>query len=187
MRLFISIDIEPTPELKAIQAPFAELEGVRLVPSEQVHVTLQFLDEQPAERLSAITDAIDAAIESVRVEPFTLSLAGYGVFPDREYITVIWAAIEQGTTQLNRLNEAIEFEMSALGIEPEDRAFVPHATIARMDHAASKTTVQSLIETTTETHTQRVTAVELLESTRTGDGPKYDRRYARRLKSATAG
>ncbi len=187
MRLFISVNIEPSSELDALQAPFADLAGIRLIPPEQVHVTLQFLDEQPAERLSAITDGIDVAIESVRIEPFTLSLAGYGVFPDREYITVIWAAIEQGATALSRLNEAIESEMSALGIEPEDRAFVPHATIARMDHAASKPTVQSLLENTTETHTQRVTAVELLESTRTGAGPRYDRRYVRRLKSATAG
>ncbi|MFB6103977.1 MAG: RNA 2',3'-cyclic phosphodiesterase [Halobacteriaceae archaeon] len=176
MRLFVSVD------LPAVAAAVADLQslfpgdGLRFTDPAQLHVTLKFLGHTDPDRLDSITAALDRAVATAGVDPFDVTVGGLGAFPSPEYINVIWVGIRSnGDTALVRLHEAVEAELVDLGFDPADHEFTPHATIARMDHAGSKSEVQTLLEhRDPDLGTQHVDAIHLTESTLTDTGPVYE-------------
>ncbi|UPM42231.1 RNA 2',3'-cyclic phosphodiesterase [Halocatena salina] len=174
MRLFISIDLDTVDELQAAQAPFEALSGIRTVDPEQVHFTLKFIGEMDEQRLPDLQTALSEAIADAGVQPFDVAVGGYGAFPSHDYINVIWVGVRDGNRQFHHLHDAIEQRTVDLGVEPADHSFTPHATIARMDHAAEKTRVQTVLkERDPDVGSTHVSAVELIESRRTPSGPQY--------------
>jgi 2'-5' RNA ligase len=176
MRLFVSIDL---PESLAaavadVQEAFADAEGLRFTDPEQAHVTLKFLGDVAEDRLPAVEAAIEAAVTDAGVDPFEAEVGGLGVFPSLEYISVVWVGVDEGGAEMTRLAEAIERETTAIGFDPEDHEFTPHATIARMDDARGKALVQRIVREDAPTvGSFRVEDVRLKESTLTPDGPEY--------------
>jgi 2'-5' RNA ligase len=175
MRLFVSIDLAGLEgEIADVQQRFADAGGVRLTDPADVHVTLKFLGDVDDERVEDLTDALETAIEEASVGPFIAEFGGLGAFPSEEYIRVLWVGVHEGSTELARLHEAIEERTVAMGFDPEDHEFTPHATIARMDHAGGKEQVQrALRETDPTVGTRDIEAVELTESVLGDDGPEY--------------
>ena len=175
-RLFVSVDCRPLADaIATVQEPFADTPGLRPTDPEQAHLTLKFLGDTPAGRVEELADALTAALEDAAVDPFEAHLAGYGVFPSREYISVVWLGVEEGTEELTRLHEAVEARTTEIGFDPEDQAFTPHVTLARMDHAGGKEHVQRIVrEHAPEAGRLTVEAVHLTESTLTDDGPVYE-------------
>ncbi|MFT4911209.1 MAG: 2'-5' RNA ligase, partial [Natronomonas sp.] len=77
-------------------------------------------------------------------------------------------------SELIALHRRIEAETTALGYDATDHDFTPHVTLARMDDATSKGSVQSFLETTDpEIGPLRVEDLRLTESTLTTEGPEY--------------
>ena len=175
-RLFVSVDLDGlADEVRRVQDPLADLPGVDTVDPEGVHVTLKFLSDVEATRLSALTDAIARAVESAGVGPFEAAFEGYGVFPSLDYISVVWVGVEAGSAELARLHEAVERETTAIGFDPEEHDFTPHATVARVRDARSKAAVQELVRDEGPVLGRlRVEAVRLTESTLTDDGSAYE-------------
>jgi 2'-5' RNA ligase len=127
-RLFLAIDLPPHAR-SALAALGAELPGIRWVAAAQLHVTLRFLGEVPAE--AAVTAAV--ALEGVAAAPFPVALAGVGVFPPRpgrQPPRVLWAGIAPAAPAV-ALKAAID---GVLGpdLEAGARAFTPHVTLARL-------------------------------------------------------
>ncbi|MFD1633578.1 RNA 2',3'-cyclic phosphodiesterase [Haloplanus ruber] len=176
MRLFVSVDVDPLSEgVAAAQDRLPDAGSLRLVDPENAHVTLAFLGEVAPDRRDALTAALTTAVDDAGVDPFTLSLGGYGVFPSPEYISVVWAGVRRGGAELTRLHEAVERETTAIGFDPADHDFTPHVTLARMDDARGKAAVQRLIEDADpEIGAVEVREVRLTESTLTDDGPVYE-------------
>jgi len=181
MRAFFAADL-PTdlaPRVAEAQAAFEGAEGLRFVDPEQTHVTLKFLGEidgsDPTPALDDVIAAGERAIETADVDPFECAVEGFGVFPSLDYVSVVWAGIGRGTPELTSLHEAIESETTALGVDPEDHEFTPHVTLARMNDARGKETVQEVVrERDPEIGRFDVDAVRLVSSTLTSDGPAYD-------------
>jgi 2'-5' RNA ligase len=175
MRLFVSVDLDGLAEaVAAAQEPLADAEGLRLTDPEQAHVTLKFLGDTPEARLPELIAELTGAVEDSGVDPFTAEIGGLGVFPSIEYISVVWLGVREGGDELTRLHEAVESRTTAMGFDPEDHEFTPHATIARMDHAASKRLVQRVVEERDpDVGSLRVEEVRLKESVLTDDGPEY--------------
>ncbi len=176
MRLFVSVDLDPLADaIRAAQEPFADVDGLRLTDPEGVHVTLKFLGEVSESRVPAVEDALAAAVEEAGVAPFEAHVGGYGVFPSRSYVSVVWLGVREGATDLTRLHEACEERTVALGFDPERHDFTPHATIARMDHAGGKERVLRVLdERDPDVGAMRIDEVRLTESTLTPDGPRYE-------------
>jgi 2'-5' RNA ligase len=174
-RLFVSVDLDGLAEdVRRVQEPLADLPGVDTVDPEGVHVTLKFLGDTPESRLDEVTDAIAAAVGSADVGPFEAAFEGYGVFPSRDYISVVWVGVGAGSDELARLHEAVEREATAVGFDPEEHDFTPHATVARVRDARSKAEVQDLVREADPTLGRLdVEEVRLTESTMTDDGPVY--------------
>jgi 2'-5' RNA ligase len=178
MRLFVSVDLEGLADaIAAVQEPLADAPGIRLTDPAQAHVTLKFLGDTDPDRRPALGEALAEAVAAADVSPFEAEFGGLGVFPSLEYISVVWVGVREGhgAAELTRLHEEIEERTVDLGFDPEDHAFTPHVTVARMDHAGGKELVQNAVrERDPDVGSMTVSEVRLTESTLTDDGPVYE-------------
>jgi RNA 2',3'-cyclic 3'-phosphodiesterase len=130
VRLFLALDI-PAEIRRAIGETITRLRdvarGARWVRAEGVHVTLKFIGEIPAERVSAIEDALRGAGVAAPVEA---KFHGAGFFPNERHPRVFWAGV-QASPNLAELATAVDKRLSTLGIGVETRDFRPHLTLAR--------------------------------------------------------
>lgn len=176
-RLFVSVDLPDRLQegIDSAQAPFADIPGLRLTDPDQTHVTMKFLGDVPADRIRDVEAAIERAIDDSDVAPFEARFGGLGVFPDFDYISVVWIGAREGGVEFERLHHALEEELVALGFDEEEHDFTPHVTVARMDHAEGKDEVQRLLRTRDpDIGAMEVTEVALTESTLTSEGPVYE-------------
>lgn len=175
MRLFVSVDLDGlAPEIEEIQELFAGADGLRFTDPEQAHVTVKFLGETDEKEIPKLKTELEAAIDDSKVDPFDVEFGGLGVFPHLDYISVVWVGTRSGGDSLTQLHEAVERRATAIGFEPEDHDFTPHATIARMDHAGGKEIVQDVVENRDpDLGTLSVTEIRLKESILTPEGPEY--------------
>ncbi len=125
-RLFVAID--PPPEIRERLAGICcGLPAARWVPPEQLHLTLCFIGEVSG---ATFLDIREALVE-IKVSPFALRLQGVGFFPLRGQPRVVWAGIVT-SEPLATLQRKITTRLFALGLEPENRKFFPHLTLARL-------------------------------------------------------
>ncbi|GGM59348.1 2'-5' RNA ligase [Halarchaeum rubridurum] len=179
MRLFVSVDLPESlvESVRALQAEFADADGLDFVDPAQAHVTLKFLGEVEESAYAETAGAVERAVERSRVGPFDAAFGGLGVFPSLDYVSVLWLGIGSGAVELAALHEAVERECVAAGFDPAGNEFTPHVTLARMKHGGGKELVQRLVrERDPDVGTARVTDVRLTESTLTHEGPEYETR-----------
>ena len=176
-RLFVSVDLDGLADaVRAVQEPFADTAGLRLTDPEQAHVTLKFLGDTDPERVAELVAELETAVEQSGIEPFEAHVGGLGAFPSLDYISVVWVGVREGhgDRELTALHEAVEDRTTAMGFDPEDHEFTPHATVARMDHAGGKERVQALVENEDpDVGRLPVEEIRLTESVLGDDGPAY--------------
>lgn len=126
MRLFVAIEV---PE--AIKEKMGNLgkelpsEGLKKVDVQNMHITLKFLGEVEEEKAGVVK----TALSGVKVSPFKVRVAGVGVFPNENYIKVVWAGIESG--KLGELAGKVEESLAPM-FGKEGRGFSGHLTLARV-------------------------------------------------------
>ena len=106
---------------------------VRWVASQNRHVTLKFLGDQPDKRLGDICSAAQRAAR--QVEPFHAQFHGVGAFPNLQRPRTLWVGVSQGSEGFQQLFAALEEELGQVGIAKERRGFQPHLTIGRVRQA----------------------------------------------------
>jgi 2'-5' RNA ligase len=175
MRLFVSVELDDPDAVADAQTYLPDVDSLRPVDPAGAHVTLKFLGEVTPDRLAGLEAALATAVDDAGVDPFDMTVGGFGVFPSLDYISVVWVGVREGAADLTRLHEAIERETTALGFDPEDHDFTPHVTLARMDDARGKAAVQRVVREADPTvGAYDVTEVRLTESRLTDDGPEYE-------------
>jgi 2'-5' RNA ligase len=175
MRLFVAIDLpdDLSADVAAAQDRFGTHPGLRFTDPSQAHVTLAFLGEVAADRVERFSEAIEAAVDA-GPGPFETTIGGFGAFPSLDYISVVWTGVRQGAGAMTDLHDHLEDRLTPLGFEPDDHAFTPHVTLARMDDARGKETVQRVVREEDPTiGSFRVEEVRLKQSELTPDGPAY--------------
>lgn len=179
-RLFVSVDLPDrlSDVFAAVQDPLREIESLRFTDPEQAHCTVKFLGDTDESRVGDVVEALEAAVASAGVDPFVAEVGGLGVFPSREYISVIWVGVREdhGAAELTRLAEAVERESVERGFEESDHEFTPHFTLARMDDARGKDRVLDYLDEDPTVGRFEVDEIRLTESTLTGGGPEYETR-----------
>ena len=132
-RLFIAID--PPANIRAGLARICfGVKGARWTPEEQIHLTLRFIGEVDR----PTTRRIDEVLAGIGFSPFSLSLAGCGVFPPRGAPRVLWAGLA-GSAELLDLQARIEARLvNRAGIAPEGRRYHPHLTLARLKRPVTR-------------------------------------------------
>ena len=134
LRLFVAIDLpeDVRESLGRLQSDLRrrDLPGLRWTRPEGVHLTLKFLGETPASSLAAIEGALARAVRGA--QPFRLALGAPGTFGNRRGPRVLWVDVEGDVKPLQQLQAAVERELAAAGVAPEERGFSPHLTLARV-------------------------------------------------------
>jgi 2'-5' RNA ligase len=134
MRLFVALDLrgdvrEALVELIARLKPLCR--AARWARPEGMHVTLKFIGHAIADGDAEELAATQAALAGVRSgDPVEIRYRGIGFFPDARRPRVVWCGVET-SANLAPLVVDIEHALEPLGIPREERAFVPHLTLAR--------------------------------------------------------
>lgn len=128
MRLFTAID--PPDGVREQLAAFQDDNALpaRWTSPEQFHVTLRFIGEVEDEQAHRYETALEAVtVEAVECEPY-----GLDVLPSRRSPRVLTLGLER-TESLVALYRAVSDALETEGLDPEDRTFRPHVTIARLN------------------------------------------------------
>ncbi len=128
MRLFVAIEL-PDDVKDALTALRTE-GSARRTKRDQLHLTLRFIGDGIAQPQFV---AIKQALADVKAAPFAMQFRGVGQFPNgRKSARVLWAGIAPNPA-LDALQAQIETALGNTGLEPEDRPFSAHITLARLD------------------------------------------------------
>ena len=143
--------------------------------SDHIHLTTQFLGNIDDTRVGNFGAALRNACSGSK--PFTLSCAGIGCFPSARQPRVIWAGLAGEVEPLQKLKEALDKKLEPLGYVPENRAFKPHLTIARVRqfNSRQRQLMPKLVEQFKETPfgEWRVSRIELMQSLLSPKGAQY--------------
>ena len=93
-----------------------EKDGIKWVPTDNLHLTLKFLGEVIDREVPAVCQALRRVCRDQ--QPFTLEFSGTGGFPTSDRPRVLWAGITQGAEELTELVSALETELADLGFKP---------------------------------------------------------------------
>jgi 2'-5' RNA ligase len=172
MRLFIAAEI-PADVKAQLVALKSDISGATWVKPDAMHLTLRFLGDQidPIRLLP-----IKTALESIKAEPFPVVLRGTGRFPPgtKRPARVLWVGIADQPALL-ALQASVERAVAAVGFDPEDRAFSPHITLARLKPEGNAAQVARFLEKQRAFRTEpfTVSAFYLISSLLTPQGPNY--------------
>lgn len=171
-RLFTAL-VPPAVVRRELAAAVAPLRGARLVPEDNLHLTLRFIGDCDAERRDRMIDAL----ERVRVEPFVLPVAGLGVFPSRGTAKVAWAGVGGGHTRLFQLRKQVDEALLTVDLTLDVHHFQPHFTLARLGENYDAKELARWLErrSSFEAPPFRVGEFHLLASERRdGAAPRYE-------------
>jgi len=190
VRSFIAIELPDELKLGLAQLE-ARLKtsrqtGVKWVDPSSIHLTLKFLGSITVDRISEITEAMEAAARGI--SPFRLEAKDLGVFPNPRRVQVVWVGIGGEVDKISQLQQHLDSNLARLGFASERRPFTPHLTLARLGNRASSNERQSLGQLIADTrfeggYTIRVDAINLMRSQLTREGAIYSRISSARLKN----
>ena len=148
IRLFVAIELpagvrqrlaDVANELRA-----QGLERLRWVKPENIHITLKFLGETPADRQPQIEDALRAAAEGVASHELTLG--ALGKFGGRQNPRVLWVDVRGDVDALKALQKRVDGKIATLGFPADDRPFAAHLTLARVPQDLAKKVARPLTD-----------------------------------------
>lgn len=164
-RLFVALEL-PVAMRDVLLGAMGGVAGARWQRDDQLHLTLRFIGEVDHHRATDIA----AALDSVRVEPLALALTGPGNFDRRGRIDTLWVGVRpaEGVAALaQRINQAL----LRVGIPAEERAFVPHITVARLPRGAGS--ISGFPAQALPTTAFRISGFALWQSELGSDGADY--------------
>ena len=126
------------------------------------------------------SDTIDEKIEQIikdsvnGIGPFSIKLKGTGVFPNKNYIRIVWIGIKD-IEKLVTIAKNIDEKIAGLGFKKEKRGFSAHLTIGRVKTAKNKDVLLKKIENYSDFDfgIQEVKSIKLTKSDLTPKGPIY--------------
>ena len=143
-------------------------DALKFVEDENLHITLRFFkditDQQAAE--------IKETIKSLSFEPFTIKCEDVGVFPNENYIRVIWIGI-RSNGNLEKVWEELNSRLKAkFGTD----RFTAHLTIARVKTRLTRSQIEKIFSHKKQEFGSFVLIPEMIvlkKSTLTPEGPIY--------------
>ncbi len=171
MRLFIAFDAPG--DVKECMADMqgrigSNLAEIRYVKKEQMHLTLKFLGEVQPNIMEKIKDEL----RKVTFKPFTVYLDSIGVFPDEDYVRVVWVGLGPEDKVIG-LQKSIDEKLEKLFKKEKD--FKAHITLGRVKYVKDKEQFLSRLKgIKVERKSFGVDSFRLMKSTLTGQGPVYE-------------
>lgn len=129
-RLFVAIR-PPAPIRQLLLAAMGGISGARWQSDEQLHLTLRFIGKVDRH----LAGDVHAALGGVHQPPFTLALNGIGCFDRKGFPDAVWAGVTPHD-EVKALHRKVDAALLRVGVRPDERAFLPHITIARLNRSA---------------------------------------------------
>lgn len=165
MRLFIAFDVSEEIETYFRKIQF-QLPDSDSKPVKEFHLTLRFLGERDEDESKEIINDL----KKIKFEKFTAKTSSLGVFPDENFIRVVWSGLEP-KNKIIELKEKIE---KALGLQ-KDKRFHPHITLARIKFIKNKRDyIKKVKEIKTKELEFDVKSIKLYKSELTPKGPVHE-------------
>ncbi|WP_287588640.1 RNA 2',3'-cyclic phosphodiesterase [Candidatus Borrarchaeum sp.] len=173
IRAFLAIDIDEHlfDKIREIQDSLIQIkDDLRLVPLENIHITLEFLGNLPP----SMVDEISRIMQAISLEPFNLEFKGVGIF-NPKFIRVVWIGTGDGSKNAISLAEDLKKRLKTLGVRITKKRFTPHATIARVKSKRNTRELARSIQELSEIKigTMMVTSFKLKKSELRPRGPIY--------------
>ncbi|MFP4192687.1 MAG: RNA 2',3'-cyclic phosphodiesterase [Candidatus Hydrogenedentota bacterium] len=176
IRAFLALDLPPEHR-EALFAVASRLKraGARVswVTPDRMHLTLRFLGEVTPDALERLGD--DLTLVYARQEPFPLTLAHIGAFPNARAPRVIWAGLSPLEGPLAACQQAAETAARSIGLKAETKAFKPHVTLGRVRDPKTGGRLTEPLTDEQDFHGGEFEAghVSLYASELTSSGPRY--------------
>jgi RNA 2',3'-cyclic 3'-phosphodiesterase len=166
-RLFVAIR-PPAPMRKLLLDVMGGISSARWQTDEQIHLTLRFIGEVDRHQASDI----HAALGGIHHPPFEIAFSGLGAFDQRGRPEAVWAGVTP-QEPLRALHKKIDQALARVGIPPDQRAYTPHITLARLKRSSG--TVGGLLEQSggLSSPAFRIESFSLYESQLTPEGAAY--------------
>jgi RNA 2',3'-cyclic 3'-phosphodiesterase len=143
--------------------------GARWQDDDQLHLTLSFIGDVDRHQADDIASAL-AAIDRPRP---AIALQGVGYFDQKSHVHAVWAGVAPDAG-LQQLRDRVNHALLRAGAAPEQRAFRPHITLARLGRQAGP--VEPFLARTASLASAPVTidAFLLFESRLGHEGASYE-------------
>ena len=138
----ISVSNELKQKISSIQENFSDFD-IKFVEPENLHFNLRFFREISDQEIETLKQKLEEVIK--KFEPFDIEMKGLGVFPNKNYIRVVWIGVKEGYNTIISIAESIEDSIESLGF-PKEEKFVPHLTLGRIRTARNKMELRNLVE-----------------------------------------
>ena len=172
IRLFIATHVRATRPVREVLERLRQMgRTLRTVYDDNLHVTLKFLGATDPELVPQLAEQITRA--AGQQQAFDLTIRGLGCFPNPQRPRVVWAGLI-GAEPLAQIAGELEMRLQPLGFAPEERAFQPHLTLARVRSRPPRE-LAALVEEQefARLGEVRIDAVTLYLSETGTHGPKY--------------
>ena len=137
-RLFVAI--RPPEHIRdLLLSTMGGISGARWQTDDQIHLTLRFLGEVDRHR----ADDVLAALGGIHHPRFDIAVSGLGTFGRRGQPETVWAGVTPHAP-MKTLHKKVDQAMTRVGVEPEQRSYFPHITLARLKRSSGP--VRALIE-----------------------------------------
>jgi 2'-5' RNA ligase len=172
IRTFIAVEL-PAPMKDSIVSIEQEMniKGLKLVKRELVHLTLKFLGDIPESQVEPIT----TALSEMHCKPFNARVAGVGVFPNPNYIKVVWLGAHG---DFDLLHSEVERVLKEFRFKMDKGKFTAHATLARVRYLdeSSKSHMARVLADLQDVYLGEfpINAITFKKSTLTPEGPIYE-------------
>ncbi|MCL5038879.1 MAG: RNA 2',3'-cyclic phosphodiesterase [Firmicutes bacterium] len=103
---------------------------IKWVETENLHLTVKFLDEIPEHRIPVLIEGLSEAVAGFK--PFRAEFRGTGVFPNPKHPTVLWVGLEHGRDELRSLARRVEDSLEKRGFPRERKEYTAHLTVGRI-------------------------------------------------------
>ena len=180
LRTFIAVDfpIEIKAKIEEITTYFnTQLPSkvIKWVDANNIHLTLKFMGETPANQLEPIKRAMQQVVTTFPI--FDVAIENLGMYPNAKKPRVIWLGISCEENLIS-LYKKLDQALKEIGIQPERRPFSPHLTVGRVRRSADPESVIIVGKTLSEFKVStlgRVTINEVVyyQSELTPQGPNY--------------
>jgi 2'-5' RNA ligase len=133
---------------------------IKWVKPRKIHQTVVFMGNIREEDLPAIKETIRA--ECGFFAPFSISLKGVGLFPNRNKPRVLWLGLDCDQPRLNSFRDRLQSELTVYGVKEEKRRFSPHLTLGRFRRPGRHPLLKEIAETYAELTSPAVLLEELI-------------------------
>lgn len=135
MRFFIALEIPDNclESLKKVQSDLQQIvPDIILTNSEKLHLTIAFIGEQPETMTDGFTEVIKEAIAGI--PPFPIIPAYIDAFPNLHHPHTFWVGVKGDIDKLYVLRERIKDGLAKLGLDTDDRRYIPHIAVGKINN-----------------------------------------------------